>query len=89
MLLGLAAVGMLLALPAENMVSRALEARADVHSVALTREATTFEAMQRRLATSNLSDPDPPWLLQTWFGSHPTVAERIALAEGWVAAEVR
>ncbi len=89
MLLGLAAVGMLLALPAENLVSRAFEARADVHSVALTGEARTFEAMQRRLATSNLSDPDPPWLLQTWFGSHPTVAERIALAEGWVAAEVR
>jgi len=89
MVLGLAAIGMLLALPAENVVSRALEARADVHSVALTGEPTTFEAMQRRLATSNLSDPDPPWLLQTWFGSHPTVAERIALAEGWVAAEVR
>lgn len=89
MMLGLATVGMLLALPAENMVSRALEARADVHSVALTGEAATFEAMQRRLATSNLNDPDPPWLLQTWFGSHPTVAERIALAEGWVAAEVR
>ena len=89
LVLGLAAAGMLLALPAQNVVSRALEARADVHSVALTGEAATFEAMQRRLATSNLNDPDPPWLLQTWFGSHPTVAERIALAEGWVAAEVR
>lgn len=89
MVLGLAAVGMLLTLPAQNVVSRALEARADVHSVALTGQAATFEAMQRRLATSNLNDPDPPWLLQTWFGSHPTVAERIALAEGWMAAEVR
>lgn len=89
LILGLAAIGMLLALPAQNAVSRALEARADVHSVALTGQAATFEAMQRRLATSNLTDPDPPWLLQTWFGSHPTVAERIGLAEGWVAAEIR
>lgn len=83
LLLGLVAVVSFAALPVENAASRAIEARADVHALELTGDVATFAAMQRRLATANLSDPDPPGLLSVWFGSHPTTAERIALAEGW------
>jgi STE24 endopeptidase len=39
--------------------------------------------MQRGLATTNLSDPDPPAAWQWFFGSHPTTAERVALAQDW------
>jgi STE24 endopeptidase len=39
--------------------------------------------MQRGLAVTNLSDPDPPAAWQWFFGSHPTLAERVALAETW------
>jgi len=81
--LGLAAVATLLSLPAQNLVSRAVEARADVHALGLTGDVRTFAAMQRRLATANLSDPDPPRWLYGWFATHPTVTERIALARGW------
>jgi STE24 endopeptidase len=40
--------------------------------------------MQRRLATTNLSDPDPPAVLQWLFGSHPTAAQRVAFAQDWI-----
>ena len=43
--------------------------------------------MQRELATGNLSDPSPPAAWRWYFGSHPTVAERIALAEDWTRLE--
>ena len=36
--------------------------------------------MQVQLATRSLSDDDPPWLSQFWFGSHPTTLQRIGLA---------
>jgi STE24 endopeptidase len=37
--------------------------------------------MQRRLALHSLADPEPPRWAHWWFGSHPTVLERIAIAE--------
>jgi STE24 endopeptidase len=70
-------------LPAVNAVSRAVEARADVHALDLTGNAGGFADMQRRLAATNLNDPSPPQWRHLWFGTHPTTAERVALAEGW------
>jgi STE24 endopeptidase len=83
----LLAAGSLLATPLQNMVSRHVEARADVHALDLTGDAEAFIAMQRRLATANLADPDPPDAWQWFFGSHPTVAERVALAQDWARLE--
>lgn len=81
------AVGGLLTTPVQNLVSRHIEARADVHALDLTHDARAFIAMQQRLAASNLAEPDPPAAWQWFFGSHPTPAERVALAEDWAAAE--
>lgn len=83
----LVAVGTLVATPVQNLVSRQVEARADVHALDLTRDPEAFVAMQRGLAGTNLSDPSPPAAWRWWFGSHPTVAERIALAEDWSRLE--
>lgn len=69
--------------PASALVSRRIEARADVHSLDLTREPTQFVAMQRRLSVTNLSDLDPPPLLFGLFSTHPTGPQRIALARDW------
>jgi STE24 endopeptidase len=69
--------------PIQNLVSRRVEARADVHALDLTREPETFARMQRRLALSNLSDLDPNPLVYGWFASHPTAPERIALSRDW------
>lgn len=79
----LVAVGALVAMPVQNVVSRQVEARADAHALELTGDPEAFVAMQRGLAGSNLSDPSPPTAWRWFFGSHPTVAERIALAGAW------
>lgn len=83
LLLALAAVGGLAVTPAGNLLSRRVEARADVHSLDLTRDPSAFIAAQRQLAVANLSDlqPDP---VSTWlFATHPSTTERIALAREW------
>jgi STE24 endopeptidase len=72
-----------LAGPGEALLSRHVEARADIVALDLTREPSTFAQMQRTLATTALSDLDPPRALHLWFASHPTSPERIALARTW------
>ena len=79
----LLAGGGLLSTPVQNLVSRHIEARADLHALDATRDPGSFVAMQRRLATTNLSDPDPPAGWQWFFGSHPTTAQRVAFAQDW------
>jgi STE24 endopeptidase len=69
--------------PGQNLVSRRIEARADLHSLNLTRDPDQFVAMQRRLATINLSDLDPSPLVFGMFSTHPTGPQRIALARNW------
>ena len=73
----------LVAGPLQNLVSRRIETRADVHSLDLTRDPETFVRMQHNLAITAYSDPDPPALLFGLFASHPTSPQRIALARTW------
>ncbi|MFL6094264.1 MAG: M48 family metalloprotease, partial [Blastococcus sp.] len=87
LVLFLMAVGTLVSTPVQNLVSRQIEARADVHALDLTADPDAFMAMQRRLAVANLSEPDPPAVLQWLFGSHPTTAQRIGLARDWERLE--
>ena len=87
LVLFLMAVGTLVATPVQNVVSRQVEARADVHALDLTRDPEAFADMQRDLAGSNLNDPDPPAAWQWFFGSHPTVSQRLAIAEDWARVE--
>jgi STE24 endopeptidase len=79
----LLSVGGLLSTPVQNLVSRQVEARADLRALDLTGDAGAFIDMQRELAATNLSDPDPPAAWQWFFGSHPTGAQRIAFASDW------
>jgi STE24 endopeptidase len=83
LVLFLVAAGTLVGTPVQNLVSRQIEARADLHALDLTRDPEAFVRMQQRLATMNLSDPDPPAAWQWFFGSHPTAAQRIAFAADW------
>jgi Zn-dependent protease with chaperone function len=68
---------------ASNFMSRRVEASADGFSLELTRDPAAEIALQRRLAVSNVADPDPPKLLQILFGTHPTTLERIGMGEAW------
>jgi STE24 endopeptidase len=83
LVLALLAVTTLLVAPASNLVSRRMEARADVHALDLTRDPATFIATQKRLALSNLSDLDPHPVAYAFFATHPGVVERLSLAREW------
>ncbi len=83
LLLFLAAALTMVGMPAQNLISRRIEARADVHSLDLTRDPRTFIASERRLARTNLSDLHPNLVVYALFADHPTPPERIALARNW------
>jgi STE24 endopeptidase len=89
LLLFLLAVGTLVSTPVQNLVSRHIEARADLHALDLTQDPASFVAVQRELGVANLSDPDPPAVWQWFFGSHPTVPERVAFAADWAKVHDR
>ena len=72
-----------LAGPPQCAVSRRIEARADRHALELTGDPERFIAMQRRLAVANVSDVDPPRLLELLFATHPSAVRRIAAARAW------
>ena len=83
LLLFVVAFAGLLFAPATNLMSRRIEARADVHSLDVTRDVPTFIASEQRLARTNLSDLEPNPLLYAMFSTHPTSPQRIALAREW------
>jgi STE24 endopeptidase len=87
LLVAVGTVAGLLAGPAGAFVTRRIEARADAHALALTGDAATFEDMQRRLGTVNLSDPDPPAWEHVLFASHPSTVERMAAARAYERGE--
>jgi len=83
LLLFLSAALTFLFTPAQNLITRRIEARADVHSLDLTRDPATFIASEKRLARTNLSDLQPNPLLYALFFNHPSSPERIAMARSW------
>ncbi|MCM8749419.1 M48 family metallopeptidase [Thermomicrobiaceae bacterium CFH 74404] len=76
----LAALAGLILAPAVSAFSRRIERQADRFALELTGDASAFIRAMQRLAVQNLSDPDPPRLERWLFGSHPSIAERVAAA---------
>ncbi|MER6177153.1 M48 family metallopeptidase [Streptosporangium sp. NPDC001681] len=83
LVMGLLSLATVLSGPAQNLVSRHIEARADVHALDLTRDPATFAAMQKRLAVTNISDLSPDLVEYVLYASHPSAPQRIALARSW------
>jgi STE24 endopeptidase len=73
----------LLLSPATNLLSRHIEARADLHSLDLTRDPATFISSQKQLAVTALSDLHPNPVIYQLFFDHPSGPERIAFAREW------
>jgi STE24 endopeptidase len=63
-----------------SQLSRRVEARADTFALELTDDPQAFIGLQRRLAVTNVADPDPPAALQWLFGTHPDTMQRIGAA---------
>ncbi|SCF00055.1 STE24 endopeptidase [Micromonospora coriariae] len=83
LLVALVTVAGLVAAPVQALMSRRVEARADAHALALTRDPVAFESMQRRLGSVNLGDPDPPRWEYLYSASHPSTVERMAAARAY------
>jgi STE24 endopeptidase len=83
LVLVLYSLGMWLALPLENAVSRRFERQADLAALELARQPEAFKAVARKLAIDNISNVAPtPW--NVWlFASHPTTLEAIQMADEW------
>jgi len=68
---------------ASNALSRAVERSADAYALNLTDDPASFVAVERKLAVDNVSEPEPPRILQLVFGTHPTTLDRIGAALTW------
>lgn len=73
----------LLGQPIGNAVSRHLEHRADIFGLKLTHLNEATARLFVGFAERDFSDPDPPFLLHFWFGTHPTLKERIDFARNF------
>jgi STE24 endopeptidase len=80
--LSLAAVTLVLGVAGQQL-SRKVEARADTFALELTNDPRSFIELQRRLAITNVADPDPPAVFHRLFGSHPTIVQRIGAARAF------
>ncbi|REF34886.1 M48 family metalloprotease [Thermasporomyces composti] len=85
LVLALVAVGALVAAPIHNLVSRRVEARADVHALDLTRDPAGYARVHRWLAVTNRSDLEPSPVLFGWFATHPAPPHRLGVVRWWVA----
>jgi STE24 endopeptidase len=79
--LALLAVAMLVSSPVQSGISRVIETRADLDALAATEDPDAFVGLHRRLALRSLADPSPPRWSQWFFGTHPTVLDRIGMVD--------
>jgi STE24 endopeptidase len=79
----------LAAMPAQNVVSRRMESEADWKALQTTRDPTAARGLFRELAVTSLGDPSPPTWAYVAFATHPTLAQRVAMADAWAVREGR
>jgi STE24 endopeptidase len=83
--LGLGLASLLLNIPG-NQLSRQVEASADTFALRLTHDPRALIQVQRRLAISNVADPDPPDVVTALIGTHPSTLDRIGAAVAYERA---
>jgi STE24 endopeptidase len=73
----------LLSLPVYNVISRHMEQEADWKALETTHDPASAENLFKQFTIQSLNDPDPPTWSYLLFDSHPSVEQRIAMAEAW------
>jgi STE24 endopeptidase len=69
--------------PLANHISRRVEAEADWKALQVTEDPAALEGLMVGFSKTGLGDPDPPGWVQLMVGTHPTLADRIAMARAW------
>ena len=75
----------LLAIPLQNAISRHMEAEADWMALRTTRDPTAAIGLFRSFVPTTLDEPSPSTLDYLMLENHPTIVQRIAMAEAWRA----
>jgi STE24 endopeptidase len=78
-----AAVVQLALAPAQGVVSRRSESEADWKALQTTRDPQSARGLFREFADTSLGDPSPPTWAYVLLQSHPTLAQRVAMADAW------
>ena len=84
-----AAAWTLVTTPAQNVVSRRAEAEGDWKALQTTRDPEAARGLFREFAVTSLGDPSPPTWAYVLLETHPTLAQRVAMADAWAARERR
>jgi len=69
--------------PAQSWISRGMESEADWKALQTTRDPAAVRGLFVGFARTSLGDPDPPAWAHILLDSHPTLAQRVAMAEAW------
>ena len=75
--------------PFSNAVSRRYEAEADWRSLQATHDPASARKLFRAFGRYDLVQPDPPFWSYVWIDDHPTLAQRVAMANAWAARRAR
>ena len=84
-----AAAWTLVTTPAQNVVSRRAEAEADWKALQTTRDPQAARGLFREFAVTSLGNPSPPTWAYLLLETHPTLAQRVAMADAWAARQGR
>jgi len=71
--------------PAANAISRRMEREADWTALQVTRDPSSAMALMIHASETSFADPEPPRWAEVLFLTHPTLADRVALARAWEA----
>ena len=69
--------------PAQSWISRGMESEADWKALQTTRDPTAARGLFVGFGKTSLGDPDPPLWAHVLLDSHPTLAQRVAMADAW------
>jgi STE24 endopeptidase len=75
--------------PFSNVVSRRYEAEADWRALVTTHDPASTVKLFRQFGTTDLQQPNPPLWSYVWLDNHPTLTQRIAMANAWAARRAR
>ncbi len=69
--------------PAQSWISRRMEAEADWKALQTTRDPIAARKLFVRFSKTSLGNPEPPLWAYVLLDSHPTLSQRVAMAEAW------